>query len=51
MMTAYSTLDKKPIIAEKLISISYTNAANARGNTKKLCNLIGNFHYLSNVNL
>ena len=36
MMTAYSTLDKKPIIAEKLISISYTNAANARGNTKKL---------------
>ena len=37
MVTAYSTLqDKKPIIAGKLISSSYTNAAmqGARGNTK-----------------
>ena len=26
--------DKKPIIAGKLISSNYTNAENARGNTK-----------------
>ena len=32
MVTTYSTLqDKKPIIAGKLISSSYTNAANAKG--------------------
>ena len=32
MVAACSTMgDKKPIIAGKLISSSYTNAANARG--------------------
>ena len=34
MMTVYFTLDKKPIIVGKLISSSYANAENARGNTK-----------------
>ena len=51
MVTTYSTLqDKKPIIAGKLISSSYTNAANARGEGKhkNLSNLIGNFYDLSN---
>ena len=47
-MTVYFTLDKKPIIVGKLISSSYANAANARGNTKNFFHLIGNFYDLSN---